>query len=105
MEKEEGLACLGLAVLGVVAVVVVSITNGWALSVLWGWFVTPIFGITAPTIPMAIGFSLVVGMFSSSSSSSDKEKSTGQIIGSIIGVAIFRPAFAVFMGWVILSFV
>lgn len=30
------------------------IMNGWVLSVLWGWFVVPLFNIAPLTIPYAI---------------------------------------------------
>jgi hypothetical protein len=37
--------------------------HGYALSVLWGWFVVPTFGAPSLTIPQAIGFAIVAGMF------------------------------------------
>lgn len=38
-----------------------SILNGWVLSILWGWFLVPIFGLPPLSIPQAIGVYLVVG--------------------------------------------
>ena len=106
MSKEEGLSCFGLVVLFVSSIVIASLMNGWALSVLWGWFVSPIFGVPNLSIMAAIGFSLVVGMLTQSPSSKDEhsDKSFGALIVNLLAVAVFRPAFVVFLGWIVLKF-
>ena len=106
MSKEEGLSCFGLVVLFVLSIVVASLMNGWALSVLWGWFVSPIFGVPNLQIMEAIGFSLVVGMLTQNTSNKDDDskKSFGALIVKLLAVAVFKPAFVVFLGWIILKF-
>ena len=48
--------------LGTALFVVCCVLEGWALTVLWGWFIVPTFGLPSLRIPYAIGLSLVVGM-------------------------------------------
>lgn len=36
--------------------------HAWVLSKLWTWFVTPIFGIETPALPLLFGLSLIVSL-------------------------------------------
>ena len=45
----------------IVLMVYAATLNGWALSKLWAWFIVSTFGLSALSIPAAIGLSLVVG--------------------------------------------
>ena len=49
-----GIVCVALAM------AIGSIFNGYALSVLWGWFVVPVFGLPQISIVPAIGIAIVV---------------------------------------------
>ena len=40
-----------------------SVVNGITLSIIWGWFMVPIFGLPALNVPQAIAVTLVVGFF------------------------------------------
>ena len=62
MKDNTALACVGLLVLAVVAIVVGAVMNGYVLSVLWGWFVVPVFSVPPLSIATAIGLSLAIGM-------------------------------------------
>lgn len=101
----KGLACLGIAVAASGAIVVGSIMNGWVLSVMWGWFVVPLFELPPLTIPYAIGISMVVGMLAKNSvSTKNEKKETSELVGEIIGV-ILAPLFVLFMGWIVKLFI
>lgn len=63
-KEYEGAVALA-AVVGVFAVVVLSIAwggfwTGLTLSVLWGWFAVPVFGLPVLTVWQAYGLSLIV---------------------------------------------
>jgi hypothetical protein len=100
-----GLACVGLAVLTVVAVVGSALLNGWAISVLWGWFVTPLFGLPLLTIPYAIGLGLVISMFIPSTASETKDKGWSEILIALIAKVVATPLAAIAMGWIVHSFI
>jgi len=42
-----------------------TIINGYVLSVLWGWFIKPLFNAPGLSIPAAIGLIMIVELFKS----------------------------------------
>ena len=101
-----GLAVLG-AIIGLPALIALSsIFNGYALKVLWGWFVVPIFNLPQLSIPAAIGIAMVVGYLTKDTSNDCKkaDKSGAQKIGEAIGIAILKPSFSLFFGWIVQKF-
>lgn len=36
--------------------------NGFALKILWGWFIVPTFNVPGLSIPAALGFSVIVSL-------------------------------------------
>jgi hypothetical protein len=105
MKDNSALTCIGLFALIVISIIVGSIVNGYVLSILWGWFVIPVFKAPALSITTAIGLSLVINMLISRSNSSNKEKKEiGELIGETIGSTIFLPLFTLFIGWIVKLF-
>lgn len=52
-----------MKIIGIVAISVISVLlRGWVLTILWGWFLVPL-GAKAITIPLALGLSGTIGMF------------------------------------------
>lgn len=89
-----------------IAVIVLSVVaNGYALSVLWGWFIAPYFGLPVLNIPTAIGLALVVGYLKNQDINSDETAGFIESLVKIFGRAIFRPAFALFIGWIVTFFI
>lgn len=52
-------AQLGKIVLNIVNLVASVTFSGYTLSVLWGWFIVPMFGLPALAIPAALGVMLI----------------------------------------------
>ena len=60
------LIAISLAVgLIVVTIVPSLLVHGYVLSILWGWFIVPQFGLPALSLASAVGVSLVTGYMSS----------------------------------------
>lgn len=87
------------------ATVTSYISNGWALSVLWTWFVSPIFNIAPLSIPQAIGFSIVAAVLTHQSKPKDDQKETDELIAEVLAYAIFAPILTVSIGWIVLQFI
>jgi hypothetical protein len=84
-----------LAALGAIVIIPVSIAlNGWAISVMWAWFIVP-FGLPQIGIAHAAGISALAGLFKSSAPKNDDDFIT------VAGKAIFFPLFILFFGWII----
>lgn len=100
-----GLACVGLLISVPTVIVLSALVNGWALSVMWGWFVVPLFHLPAMSIVYAIGFSLVVGMFKPNTSSHDtRKKDTRELVTAVIA-EILSPVLVVGIGWIVKLFI
>lgn len=95
------------AVIGIIfaifgAFALTAILNGWVLSILWGWFAVPTFGLPALSIPSAIGVALVVSYLTYQyiPDRNSDEDSAGRSISFIIA----RPFIALFIGWIVQMF-
>ena len=79
-----------------------SIFNGYALSVLWGWFIVPTFGAPSLDVVPAIGISMVVSYLTYQIHSSEEEEIPfGAKITRGVTVAIMKPLLALFFGWIV----
>jgi hypothetical protein len=76
------------------------IWSGWVLHVLWAWFVVPLFGLPALTVPYAIGLSLVSKMLRGRGYSDKDESFWKSLMNAAIG-----PAIVLLVGWIVLKFV
>jgi hypothetical protein len=108
MKNETFATCLGMIVSLVVLVAWGVVMNGWALSLVWNWFIPPLFGLTTLTMAQAMGvstvFTLFVGSKSNSDSKSKKDRSVGELVLEGFIVATLGPLFVVAFAWVILQF-
>lgn len=87
----------GLAALG-------AIWSGYVLTILWAWFVMPIFGLPALAIAPAIGLAVVAGYLThqyvpkaAKPDGDGKWDETGRAIAHMA----FKPAFALLVGWIV----
>ena len=105
MKRSESATAIGFTLL--LAVPLTTLLRGWALSVLWAWFVTPFFGIKLLPIGYALGLAILVGYLVPSTEcqkEDDSLKSTTEKIITVLAKAILAPLLAVGMGWIIRYF-
>lgn len=89
--------CVALVVIGV-------IFNAYALTLLWGWFITPTFNVAVPSVAMAAGITLFKGSLFYSRNSDIKAKTVNEMIGIVVNISIVVPLVAIFVGWIITLF-
>lgn len=53
---------MSLFLFGVLAVIASMLLNGYAFSVLWGWFIVPVFGVPALSVMQAVGIATLISM-------------------------------------------
>lgn len=90
-----------------VAIVITAgtIFKGYALSVLWGWFLVPL-GLPALSIPFAIGVCLVASLASHQYMKFAKDdREWYEDLGLVLGYAFLSPALALLVGWIVKQFV
>lgn len=82
-----------------------SIIRGYVLSTLWGWFMVPL-GLHPIGVALAIGVSLVIGLFTHQTHPTDYKKEDRRpatTIGELIG-QILSPFFVLFVGYIVHRF-
>lgn len=102
-----------VAILGTLATVLIigllsSILNGWVLTILWGWFIVPLFSLPPLSLPIAIGIALIIKMLTASNinprsdkTNEEKFKAFGQLLLSLF----LTPMIALLWGWIFHFFV
>jgi hypothetical protein len=95
---------LGYITAFVLSMVVSSLLHGWVLTIMWGWFMVPVFHLPRLSLVPAIGIGLTIRFLiyhSTVSDPDDKGKSFGHQLGKATGLAIFVPLLILVEGWVI----
>lgn len=96
------------AALVVVFVVSATMLNGYALSVLWGWFVVPTFETVPPlSLPAAIGIAMVVGFLTNHTAPKKREESYDDTIWDKLSPLMFvyaKPIVALLFGFIVQLF-
>jgi len=105
-EKETtGWGCFGLVVYILVVMVVAAICVGWAIKILWGWFIVPIFGLPILTAAQAIGIGMTVGLLTGKSATTKKEEGdTLELAIKAMTYAVGMPAMTVGIAWIVTQF-
>ncbi|MBI2466133.1 MAG: hypothetical protein HYV66_02820 [Candidatus Sungbacteria bacterium] len=98
---------IALAVLGGIVgvgllMVLTSIFNGYALNVLWEWFIVPTFGAPNLGIVPAIGVAMVVSYLTHQTHNCKKEeRNFGEMVAEGAARAVVNPSLALFFGWIV----
>lgn len=88
-------AVVGLALLG--------IWWGYAIHVLWAWFVVPM-GVSSISIAQAYGLSVLVSLFMNTRGLDvGKEKTSDEWVVSVT-IGVLMPAVALLFGWIAVGF-
>jgi len=92
---------------GVVAFVAIiafrSVWSGYVLSVLWGWFIAPMFHLPQLSVVAAIGLMVIVSYLTwhVDMDKPPTKDSWGDKFGKDICVAVMKPLFMLSFGWVV----
>lgn len=79
-----------------------SLINGWALSLLWQWFIVPVFSAPVLSLGQAIGVAMVVSFLTYQYiDTQESTKSTAEKFILAVMMTIMRPVGAVLFGLVI----
>ena len=82
-----------------------ALLNGYALSMLWQWFVVSTFEARPIGILPAIGIAMVAGFLTKQYNSSDPDpsKSHSTRMAELIAYTVLNPLFALVFGWIVHS--
>lgn len=90
----------------VVSIVVGTIIQGYVLSLLWLWFIVPIFAIKSISIAQSIGLIIIAEFLTHQyqQSTLEKEQAIDLLKGSI-KTLIITPLIMLAVGWIVKQFV
>ena len=94
------------AIVGVLGLLAISaMWKGYVLTVLWGWFVVPTFGLPVLALAPAIGVSLVVSFLThQSDATKEQEGSSSERFAKSVAHALLMPALVLGIGAVVRQF-
>ncbi len=101
--NDKILGCGGMLTLFLLSIVMATFINGWVLSILWGWFIVPVFGLPGLSIVQSIGIAMTIGFLITKSEGSTKSDSQPwiDIISAYIGRILIAPIGILAIGWFI----
>ena len=103
MDRENGLGKLGCALAALLMIIPSAIWHGWVLSIVWGWFIVPLFGLPSLSIAYAVGLVLVAGMFRGESKT-DEDDDVVYRIAKSLGNAFLGPLLVLGLAWIVVQF-
>lgn len=99
-EQDSVEGCIGLLVVVIASVVLAIVLNGWALSVLWSWFVVGLFDLPSLTIGKAIGLSCVVSFLVGNRNRGGGKQDRNAAYKNL-AIVVLSPIVTVATGWII----
>ena len=106
--EEAVLSGCALVVLGLAHLAGI-VGRGLALSLLWGWFVTPIFGLPALTLAGACGLILVFaalrGYKQGAETDKDAQPDDTKAATKLLVVVVLQPSLLIGLGWIVKSLI
>lgn len=78
--------------------------NGWALQLLWSWFMVPIFGLPALSIAQAIAVAMIIGFVTYQYHESPKETKENGLVTAVF-LLLFRPLVYLGFGLILRNFI
>lgn len=106
MNDDKSCAEVILAIIALpVLIVINSILNGFVLTVLWGWFVVPLFSLPPLNIPQAVGISIILSYLThQKTDTKDKDDGFWSTILSALLYIILYPLLVLAIAWVVQLF-
>lgn len=95
---------IGHSVSFVAIIFMSTLWSGYALSVLWSWFVAGTFGLPQLTINAAIGLAIIVGYMTRTVDNEKSDRSATEVLVRCAIIGTLKPAFALGTGWIVRLF-
>jgi hypothetical protein len=98
---------VAIFVLGLLALSIAlgSMWRGYVFSVLWGWFIVPIFHLPALGIASAIGIALVISFLTYQvSTPHGDDQGVAEKLSSNLTLSFLYPLICLLVGWVVTWF-
>lgn len=98
-------SCLILLFATISAMVVGATLNGYVISIIWGWFIVPKFGLPSLTIAEAVSVVLVVRAIANQVSKTSNTANFEDWLSDFIAYSIVGPFMILGFAWIVLLFI
>lgn len=106
MSKKDGLVLLLAGIAGTLFVLPLMLMSllyySYVLSILWGWFMVPTFGLPAINLGQAYGITLIIGLLQQSRNAYKKEKPS--VVKSRALAELLKPMVLLSVGYIVKTF-
>lgn len=84
-----------------------AVLNGWALSLMWAWFIIPVFSLPSISIGQAIGIGMIASFVTWQQQAEDKTKDEDALVTFFrcVFLIIFRPLITVGIAYLVKQFI
>jgi hypothetical protein len=86
------------------AVLPFTFYRAWILTILWRWFVTPVFNYPNLQLGYAFGFLLIINFLKSASLNTSKTKFSKDKTAMVLACEIILPICTLIVGWAVKTF-
>lgn len=94
-----------MAILLIAMVPLGTVLSGYVLTVMWSWFVVPLFKASLLSIPAGIGLSVTAKMLCSyPTQSKTEDEGVGTAFAKAAGASFLAPLIVLLMGWIVKGF-
>ena len=93
-----------MVLLYLLAIVPSVLLTGYTITVLWGWFITPQFGLAVPSMVNSLGIALLIGYITSNYTYAEDNRDPYTIFASTMVRAFLRPVYFLLFGWILLHY-
>mgnify|MGYP003461220352 CR=1 FL=1 len=94
-------AALGVFAATILGFVWVAAWSGFTLSVLWGWFIAPVFSVPTLSVAQAYGLALVLRSVQGFTSQEKSKDDFAQLVGKLLILPPFVTGLTILLGWAI----
>ena len=106
MKTEENNTVAGvLAILALISLIPAWIYSGHILTILWGWFITPTFGLAAPSVATMMGISLFISLLRAKNVYYTDDRSTEKQMQSALVYMWVLPTICYILGYILVRYI
>ena len=98
MSKDDNTTVMG-CVGAILSIPLSIVLKGWVMTILWGWFVVPLFHAPSLRIPYALGLSSVIAIFGPTPTAPANSKDSSWAV--LMTGILMAPLWSLAWGWLI----
>lgn len=87
--------------IAVLLAIPVTLWRGYVLMVLWGWFIVPTFNAPVLSVAVAIGVTIIGGLFTVARNESKNEEKEHDALTHFFVAGLVQPAMALGIGYIV----